>query len=48
MVEVAILITENLIKESTDNFKVEYGKDLPLIRGNAEQLEQVVINSRIA
>lgn len=44
VVEVAILITENLIKKSTDNFKVEYGKDLPSIRGNAQQLEQVVIN----
>jgi polar amino acid transport system substrate-binding protein len=43
-VEVAILIAENLIKKSTNNFKVEYGKDLPLIRGNAQQLEQVVIN----
>ena len=44
VVEVAILIAENLIKKSTNNFKVEYGKDLPLIRGNAQQLEQVVIN----
>ncbi len=44
VVEVAILITGNLIKKSTNNFKVEYGKDLPLIRGNAQQLEQVVIN----
>lgn len=44
VVEVAILITGNLIKKSTTNFKVEYGKNLPLIRGNAQQLEQVVIN----
>ncbi len=44
VVEVAVLITGNLIKKSTNNFKVEYGKDIPLIRGNAQQLEQVVIN----
>ena len=40
----AILITGNLIKKSTNNFKVEYGKDIPLIKGNEQQLEQVVIN----
>lgn len=44
VVEVAVLIAGNLIKKSTRNFKVEYGKDLPLVRGNAQQLEQVVIN----
>jgi PAS domain S-box-containing protein len=44
VVEVAILIAGNLIKKSTNNFKIEYGKNLPLIRGNAQQLEQVVIN----
>jgi PAS domain S-box-containing protein len=44
VVEMAILITGNLIKKSTTNFKVDYEKNLPLIRGNAQQLEQVVIN----
>jgi PAS domain S-box-containing protein len=44
VVEMAILITGNLIKKSTNNFKVEYGKDIPLIKGNEQQLEQVVIN----
>lgn len=44
VVEMAILITGNLIKKSTSNFTVDYGKDIPLIRGNAQQLEQVVIN----
>lgn len=43
-VAVAILITGNLIKKSTNNFKVEYGKNIPLIRGNVQQVEQVVIN----
>lgn len=44
VVEMSILITSNLINKSTNNFQVEYGKDLPLIKGNAQQLEQVVIN----
>ena len=44
VVEMAILITNNLIKKSTNNFQVEYGKDIPLIKGNVQQLEQVVIN----
>ena len=44
VVELAVLITGNLIRKSTNNFKVEYGQNLPLIRGNAQQLEQVVIN----
>lgn len=43
-VEMAILITNNLIKKSTSNFKVEYGKNLPLVKGNVQQIEQVVIN----
>jgi len=44
VVEIAILITGNLIRKSTANFKVYYGKNLPLIKGNAQQIEQVVIN----
>jgi PAS domain S-box-containing protein len=44
VVEMSILITNNLIKKSTNNFQVEYGKNLPSIYGNAQQLEQVVIN----
>ena len=44
VVEVAMLITENLIKKSTNHFRINLGKDLPLVRGNAQQLEQVVIN----
>lgn len=44
VVEMAILITNNLIKKSTSNFQVEYGKNIPLLKGNIQQLEQVVIN----
>jgi PAS domain S-box-containing protein len=44
VVQMAIVITNNLITRSTRNFSVEYGTNLPLIKGNAQQLEQVVIN----
>ncbi len=44
VVEMAITITNNLIKKSTNNFSVEYGKNIPEIKGNMQQLEQVVIN----
>ncbi len=44
VVEMAVLITGNLIRKTTSNFKVEYGADIPAIKGNAQQLEQVVIN----
>ncbi len=44
VVQMAIVITNNLIAKSTRSFSVEYGANLPTIRGNAQQLEQVVIN----
>ncbi|MGA9119847.1 MAG: ATP-binding protein [Bacteroidota bacterium] len=44
VVAMAIVITDNLIKQSTDDFHVDYGGDLPVLKGNAQQLEQVIIN----
>ncbi len=44
VVEVAINITNNFIKKSTTNFGVNYSSGFPLVWGNANQLEQVVIN----
>lgn len=44
VVSMAVEITGNMIKESTDDFHVDYGANLPTIKGNAQQLEQVVIN----
>jgi PAS domain S-box-containing protein len=44
VVEMAIMITNNLIKKSTENFNVKFGKNIPEIKGNEQQLEQVVIN----
>ena len=44
VVENAILLTGNTIKKSTDRFSVNYNKQLPSIKSNPQQLEQVVIN----
>jgi hypothetical protein len=44
VIESALVIVSSLIKKSTDFFSVEYGKDLPRVKGNAQQLGQVVIN----
>ena len=44
VVRSAVLIVGNLIKKSTDRFSVRYGEGLPRIKGNFQQLEQVVIN----
>ena len=44
VVKSSILIINNLIKKSTTHFSVEYGENLPKIKGNFQQLEQVIIN----
>ena len=44
VVESAMVIVNNLIRKSTHHPSVELGEDLPKIRGNPQQLEQVIIN----
>ena len=44
VIEVAISITNNFISKSTNNFVVNYSKGFPLVFGNSNRLEQVVIN----
>ena len=44
VVEVSINITNNFIQKSTNNFSVKYSDGFPLVFGNANRLEQVVIN----
>jgi PAS domain S-box-containing protein len=40
----AVALVSNMIKKSTNHFSIDYGKNLPLIKGNFRQLEQVIIN----
>jgi len=39
-----IALVANMIKKSTDHFEVAYCEDLPLLKGNFQRLEQVMIN----
>ena len=43
-VEKAVGLLANLIKKSTRNFHTHLASPLPLIRGNAQRIEQVIIN----
>jgi PAS domain S-box-containing protein len=40
----AISLLSNVIRKSTSHFSVNYGKNLPKLRGNSHRLEQVIIN----
>lgn len=44
VVENAIIITGNMVKNSTNNFKINYNRIVPHVKGNKQQLEQVIIN----
>jgi PAS domain S-box-containing protein len=40
----AVSLLSNMIKKSTNHFSIEYGRDLPLLKGNFQRLEQIMIN----
>jgi len=40
----ALSLVSNLITKSTNHFRIDYGEGLPLISGNFQRLEQVIIN----
>ena len=44
VVKSALLIAGNLVRKSTDAADVVYGDDIPITLGNAQQIEQIVIN----
>lgn len=43
-VRAALRLIGNLIEKSTDHFSVGYGDDIPMIRGSAQRIEQVIVN----
>jgi polar amino acid transport system substrate-binding protein len=40
----AVSLVSHMIKASTYHFSIAYGKNLPVLRGNVQRLEQVLIN----
>jgi C4-dicarboxylate-specific signal transduction histidine kinase len=44
VVRSALTLLANLIKNKTDRFSADYGKDIPSFRGSSQRIEQVVIN----
>jgi PAS domain S-box-containing protein len=44
VIQSSVSLISNVIKNATDHFEVDYGSDLPPIRGSFQRLEQVIIN----
>ena len=44
VIKKAIRLTNNLIKQKTEQLTIDYGPSLPLFRGNPQKIEQVLVN----
>ena len=44
VLKTALSLVSDMIYKSTKHFSVRYGKNIPVIKGNSQRLEQVVIN----
>ena len=44
VVRAAVRLASHTIKKSTNRFSEDYGSDLPRVKGNAQRIEQVVVN----
>jgi polar amino acid transport system substrate-binding protein len=44
IVQAAVRLVDSSIRSATDRFETRYAPDLPIIQGNAQRIEQVVVN----
>ncbi len=44
VVQTALRLVDNSIRKATDRFAAEYAEPLPVVRGNVQRIEQVVVN----
>jgi len=44
VIQTAVELLENFLKKTTENFTLHLENDIPKIKGNAQRLEQVIIN----
>lgn len=44
VVSSALTLLDNMIKEATNNFSVDYSDNIPSFSGNSQQIEQVIVN----
>jgi signal transduction histidine kinase len=44
IVQAAVRLVDSSIRAATNRFEASYAPDLPMIRGNAQRIEQVVVN----
>ncbi len=42
--QTSVRLAANAIKNATDHFSIEYADDLPLVHGNSQRIEQVMVN----